>query len=278
MKIVKSPLRYPGSKQKFIRTFVDILKKNNIQPDLFIEPFAGGLSISLHMLQNNIAKEIAIIEKDPLVASFWKVVFFDSEWLINRIVKTDITIEEWNRFKQHNPITIRDMALKCLFMNRTCFSGILKAGPIGGKKQLSQYRIDCRFNKKNIINKIEILSSYRNRIAFIEEGDFEEILVRRMKKLPVNTFFYFDPPYIKKAKNLYNFYFNKQDHARLKNFIKKLNFNWLLSYDYEPSLKNLYSEFAYCGFFNIRYTTTFSSVRPEKKEFLASNLNIEKWK
>jgi len=36
MKIVKSPLRYPGSKQKFCETFKNILDKNNIKSKLFI--------------------------------------------------------------------------------------------------------------------------------------------------------------------------------------------------------------------------------------------------
>ena len=85
MKIIKSPLRYPGSKQKFCETLKNILDKNNIRSELFIEPFAGGASISLFMLQNDLTEKIALIEKDPLLASFWKVVFFDSDWLISEI-------------------------------------------------------------------------------------------------------------------------------------------------------------------------------------------------
>lgn len=70
MKIVKSPLRYPGSKQKFCYTFKKILDNNNIKPKIFIEPFAGGASISLFMLQNELADKIVLIEKDSLLASF----------------------------------------------------------------------------------------------------------------------------------------------------------------------------------------------------------------
>lgn len=43
------------------------------------------------------------------------------------------------------------------YLNRTnrSGSGIIKGGPIGGKNQDSKYLIDCRFNKENLIRRIE---------------------------------------------------------------------------------------------------------------------------
>jgi DNA adenine methylase len=272
--IVTSPLRYPGSKQKFCKTLQNILNSNQIKPELFIEPFAGGASTSLFMLQHNLVDKIALIEKDPLVASFWKTVFFDSSWFIQEVEKIEVTLEKWHFYKNYKPRSIRNQALKCLFLNRTNFSGILKAGPIGGQKQLSKYKIDCRFNKTTLIQKIEILSSYHDRVLFVEEGDYKTVINNQQKKLPSNSFFYFDPPYVNKAKNLYNFYFYEQDHLLLKDFIQNLPFNWLLSYDYEPPIHKLYNSFSNNGFFDITYTTTAKKERPLKKEFLASNLSL----
>ena len=274
MKIVKSPLRYPGSKQKFCETFINILDKNNIKPKLFIEPFAGGASVSLFMLQNNLTEKIALIEKDPLISSFWKTVFFDSDWLIKNIKKINITLDTWKYYKKYNPRTTRNKALKCLFMNRTCFSGILKAGPIGGYKQESEYKINCRFNKHNIIHTIETLAKYKNKISFIEEGDYQDVINKYKYLIDKDTFIYFDPPYVNKAKDLYNFYFLENDHQRLKKFIYSIDNNWLLSYDFEPSLNELYKSFSNCGYFDIIYTTTSCNHRPKKQEFLATNLKI----
>ncbi len=275
-KIVRSPLRYPGSKQKFSHAFMQILNKNEVKPELFIEPFAGGASLSLFLLQNNIVNKIGLIEQDPLVASFWKTVFFDSDWLIKEIKKIDVTIEKWNYFKKYKPRTTRTKALKCLYLNRTNFSGILKAGPIGGQQQKSEYKIDCRFNKKKLAYQIELLSTYKERVSFIEEGDYLDVLRKQLVNFDKNTFIYFDPPYVNKAKGLYNFYFNDRNHIELRNFIKSLKYNWLLSYDYAPSIEDLYRDTSIFnkGLFDITYTTTSRSVRPIKKEFLASNLYL----
>lgn len=273
-KISTSPLRYPGSKQKFCSTLYEIMRANNLKPSLFIEPFAGGASVSLFMLQHNYVEKIALIEKDPLVASFWHTVFFNSEWLIKEIKKLNISLEEWHYFKKYKPRTKKTQALKCLFLNRTNFSGILKAGPIGGQKQISEYKINCRFNKNAIIEKIKILSQYKDRVLFVDEGDYRDSLDKRKKYINESTFIYFDPPYVNKAKDLYNFYFKEQDHLNLKKLIKSLNSYWLLSYDYEPPLSDLYKNFAQYGFFDIRYTTSSNKERIFKKEFIASNLNL----
>ena len=275
-KIVRSPLRYPGSKQKFTHVFMQILNKNGIKPELFIEPFAGGASLSLFLLQSNIVNNIGLIEKDPLVASFWKTVFFDSDWLIKKIKKIDVTIEKWNYFKKYKPRTTRTKALKCIYLNRTNFSGILKAGPMGGQQQKSEYKIDCRFNKKKLAYQIELLSTYKERVSFIEEGDYLDVLRKELANFDKKTFIYFDPPYVNKAKGLYNFYFNDKNHIELRNFIKSLKHNWLLSYDYTPSIEDLYSDTSLFnkGLFDITYTTTSHSIRLPKKEFLASNLQL----
>lgn len=272
-KIVKSPLRYPGSKSKFCVTLHKIMKANNISPDLFIEPFAGGMSVSLFMLQNNYTNKIALIEKDPLVASFWHTVFYESDWLINEIQKMPITLEQWHYFKNYEPKTKRAQGLKCLFLNRTNFSGILKAGPIGGKKQISQYKIDSRFNKDNIINRIQTLSLYRDRVLFIDGCDYLNSMNKRKEYINKSSFLYFDPPYVNKAKYIYNYYFNYQDHLNLKRLIQNLNSDWLLSYDYEPVLNGLYKTFANYRFFDMCYMAS-TRERVVKKEFIASNLTL----
>src|SRR5688572_8923078 len=144
-----SPLRYPGSKRRLVHYVRQTLKLNNMIPELYIEPFVGGASIALQLMQENLVKKVILMDIDPWVASFWNVLFFDTDWLIKQIKYIPITLERWKKFKKGNPSDRRTQALSCFFLNRTSFSGILEegAGPLGGIEQKSEYKIDCRFNR-----------------------------------------------------------------------------------------------------------------------------------
>ena len=118
-----SPLRYPGSKRWLSNYIARSINQNGLTPDLFIEPFAGGASVSLAMLSMGLVKKVALNDRDPLIAAFWRTVFFDTDWLIDRVLKVEVSLNKWERLKKSNPKTIRDKAFKCLFLNRTSFSG-----------------------------------------------------------------------------------------------------------------------------------------------------------
>jgi len=135
-----------------------------------------------------------------------------------------------------------DLGLAGLFFNRTNYSGILLANPIGGKSQKSEYRIDCRFNKQRIINNIKEIAEHRDSIT-VKWNDAINFLSRNSKLLhESNCFVYIDPPYYEQGKNLYRFYYSDSDHIRLANFIKKRHFPWLISYDDHPFINKLYFE------------------------------------
>jgi hypothetical protein len=96
-------------------------------------------------------------------------------------------------------------AMKCLFLNRTTFSGIIggHAGPIGGRAQ-ANYRIDCRFDKDAIEARLRnsarrAASSAPSRAAgrptFHRAHDTAASLGLKAN----SVVFYLDPPYIEKA-------------------------------------------------------------------------------
>ena len=82
---ILSPLRYPGGKRRLAGYIAAAIRINGLRPKLFVEPFAGGASVALQLLNDGLVDSIALGEKDPLVASFWKTVFYDHEWLIWRL-------------------------------------------------------------------------------------------------------------------------------------------------------------------------------------------------
>jgi len=119
---ILSPLRYPGAKRRLAGYIAEVLRMNSIRPKLFVEPFAGGASVALQLLNDDLVDKIALGEKDPLVACFWKVVFKESEWLIDQIENIEVTVDKWKYFRENSFRTNRERALACLFLNRTSFS------------------------------------------------------------------------------------------------------------------------------------------------------------
>ena len=129
-----SPLRYPGAKSglaKVIASLVTESSKSLGRLQLFVEPFAGGASTALHLAGAKIVDRILLADADPLVTMFWQVAATDTEWLIERMWEEPVTLERWDYWRRWTPACAsdREIAVKCLFLNRTTFSGILHGGP-----------------------------------------------------------------------------------------------------------------------------------------------------
>jgi len=242
-----SPLRYPGSKRRLVQYLRKTIELNSLQPKLFVEPFAGGASVALQLLCDHVVESIGLADIDPLIAGFWRCVFYDTDWLINAIERVEVTLQNWRDFKRANPKSDRQSALKCLFLNRTSFSGILNpsAGPLGGKDQSSIYDIACRFPKTKLIKRIKQASSLRAKVAFVWECDWAEC-IRRLRRYKgglneKDMMLYLDPPFYQKAERLYSYYFSETDHVALHDALVNLPYKWLLSYDAAKAIHLLYS-------------------------------------
>ncbi len=242
-----SPLRYPGGKGK-LSHYVQLLVEYNLLTDgHYVEPYAGGASVALSLLFNEYVQKIHINDYDFRIYAFWDCVLNHTDQLCEKIEKTDISIPNWEKQKkiQSAPekYSILENGFSTFFLNRTNRSGILKAGVIGGKKQKGNWKIDARFNKPDLIQRIRKISRFRNRIS-IYNLDAVELTQKLDKKLPAKTLFYFDPPYYKKGKDLYINFYEHADHQQISQLITKLkNRYWLVSYDNDVNIRNLYKPF-----------------------------------
>jgi DNA adenine methylase len=274
---ILSPLRYPGAKRRFAGYVADVLRLNSLRPKLLVEPFAGGASVALKLLNDGLVDSIALGEKDPLVASFWKVIFEDSEWLISQIKAINVTVDKWRYFKENSFRTDRQRALACIFLNRTSFSGILAsgAGPIGGFSQKSEYKIDCRFATDTIIKRIQQAASLKDRVLFINNSDWVKTIaeVESFGYGNEEVFYYLDPPFYKKANRLYRFHFQSEDHTALHNSLVKIDQPWLLSYDPAEPIITLYSHNGTGPkHVDILYSIAANGNRVETRELIITNL------
>jgi len=238
-----SPLRYPGGKTFLFPFFDEVIKNNKLEKITYIEPFAGGAGAALALLFSEKVDRIVINDFDRTIYSFWKSAVFNSKKFINKINSTAVTIKEWRKQKT----IYSDPNSKCFelgfatfFLNRTNMSGILDGGPIGGLEQKGKYKIDARFNKEKLIEKIQRLACYKKRISVFKKDGLELIQEYMNKK---NVFVYLDPPYFEKGATLYLNHYKKDDHEALA---KQLNMNhdsfWLLTYDNKKEIKLLYPD------------------------------------
>ncbi|EGP69401.1 DNA adenine methylase [Streptococcus mitis] len=257
-----SPLRYPGGKSQIYDYVRELVVANNATT--YIEPYMGGMGIALKLLFNNDVEKIMVNDFDKAIYAFWYSVLNYTEQLIKKIETTPITIEEWKiqRDIQNNKDNCDDLlslGFSTLFLNRTNRSGIIKAGVIGGLKQDGYYKLDCRFNREKIIEKITLIASLKKRIKLynMDAEKFIRLNISRTK----NSFTFFDPPYYKKGPGLYTNFYNHENHLSLAKSIKKYmsNKNWILTYDVSDEIFKMYSNLR-----NEKYYLNYSVTKPSK--------------
>lgn len=265
----QSPLRYPGAKSGLANVISHLVTAATVklgQPELLVEPFAGGASTGLRLAGIGAVKHVLLADADPLVTRFWQVAAAESDWLIDRMWNEPVTLERWDYWRTWHPAHLddREIAVKCLFLNRTTFSGILhgRAGPIGGRKQESAYKIDCRFNKEGLASRLRFVGDlYRtNRLVDVWCRDWKETLEEVPERypglIPNKVVAYLDPPYMAKSQKLYRRSFdplggfaaprspleahdwlNDLGHYLLAGYLRrKAQVRWILSYDNNPLL------------------------------------------
>lgn len=275
--VLLSPLRYPGGKRRLAPYIAEALRLNNLHPELYVEPFAGGASVAIQLLHEGLVERIALGEKDPMVAGFWKTVFTQPERLIAELRKLEPTLENWEYYRRTRPRSQLGWAIKCLFLNRTSFSGILSptAGPIGGYKQSSDYSIACRFPIERLANRIAQIATYADRVEFIHEGDWHDMF-RRVGQLGVpreQVLYYLDPPFYEKAERLYRYYFSEAEHQRLYEGLGNLDANYILSYDAaEPIVTRYSSNGNSPNHVNLLYSATARGKLVNARELIVTNL------
>jgi DNA adenine methylase len=240
-----SPLRYPGAKRQLIPFFRDLLLAQPARVQTFVEPFAGGASISLYLAVTGLVDRVVIAERDPLLYAFWRTAVFDTAWLQKAVAEVEVSIAQWDKFREDPGRTQRDKALACLFLNRTSFSGILhgRAGPIGGRRQATENTIDCRFNPDTLSRRLGAIGALADagRIAGVWRGSYERTIPKALGKYSVEELLlYLDPPFYAKSQTLYRFGFDQRNHQRLAETLFGLKARWVLSYDRCPATEDLY--------------------------------------
>ena len=244
-----SPLRYPGGKGSLSSFLADIILYNNLEGGAYYEPYAGGAGAALYLLINGFVNEIHLNDADYSIYAFWHSILHRNQDFIEKIVEAELNTKEWQKQKKilkgSTKHSLLDVGFAVFYMNRCNRSGIINnAGPIGGYAQEGRWKIDARFNKTTLCQRIKRINKYKNKISIynIDAIDFlKKKLPRGEKRRKV--FVYLDPPYFNNGKKLYLNYYEEKDHKALAKYIKRQSkLAWILTYDNAQGIKKLYRD------------------------------------
>ena len=235
-----SPLRYPGGKAKLAPFLASTIRGGGV--DMVCEPFAGGAGASLRLLLDEYVEEIILNDIEPGVAAFWRAVFSNPSELADRIDHATVSVDEWHRqheiTRSSEPLSDVELGFATFYLNRTNRSGILRGRPIGGLAQTGPWKIDARFNREELARRVRRLGLYANRVTVLQEDGVDVV----KRHLADNILLYADPPYLVRGGRLYLNTMTWEDHKRLAFELHKSDTPWMVTYDRDPRVLELYPE------------------------------------
>ncbi len=239
-----SPLRYPGGKGSLYGRLRELIRINQITTPKYVEPYAGGAGAAIGLLITGEVDRVQINDLDPAVRAFWAACVHQNSAFIERLWKTPVTVSEWRRqrnvYDNKHEVGEFDLGFATFFLNRTNRSGVLNGGPIGGHDQSGPYKIDARFNRDTLAERLRLIGLYAKRIT-VSGDDGLSVIEQNMHDPDV--FIYADPPYFYKAGSLYMNSFKSDDHAALARCLNAASSSqWVLTYDNVAEVAELYPE------------------------------------
>lgn len=272
----RTPLRYPGGKQRLAPFILELLTENGGIGGHYVEPYAGGAGVAMELLLANHVSHIHLNDSSAPIYAFWNAVISCPDELCRRISSASLTVEEWKKRRAivqhpagHDEL---EVGFSAFYLNRCNRSGVLSGGLIGGLGQTGKWKMDARFPRNELIRRIEAIASRRESIN-LRNWDAEKFILEYIPNLPANTFVYCDPPYFEKSSRLYLNHYERDDHSRIAKVIQdRLLRKWVVSYDGAPEILSYYSK-RRAFLYDLQYNA--SRVYKGKEVFIFSDgLNV----
>ncbi len=282
-KNLRSPLRYPGGKQKDIpflsRVIEQFQKVHQIRE--FRDPFLGGGSVLLYAVSNISAEIYWGNDAHPLLMDFWLQTQEDVDSLCKKVIELRDDYRgpqrkspQWTKFrikyiKKLNELPNDQLhnAARFFILNRSTSSGTTESG---GLTPLAY----CKRFTDSSIERLRALKGDLNQIKFTCQ-DYSELLHQSGE----NVFIYLDPPYLSAEKSrLYGkagALHKGFNHELLAAELHNCNHYWLMTIDNSPDIRSLYS-WAHIYPWEKAYSMTNIKGRKsrEGKELLIANFKI----
>lgn len=240
----KTPLRYPGGKQKLAPFISELIEENGLLGGHYVEPYVGGAGVAIDLLLGGLVSHIHLNDSCKGIYAFWRSVLTNTDELCTRISRASLTVEEWRKQKQvfarPTDFSQIDLGFSTFFLNRCNRSGILSGGLIGGLSQDGEWNMDARFPRNELIRRIEAIALKKKAIS-VRGWDAERFIREYLPCVPLKALVYLDPPYFRKADRLYLNHYAPGDHAQIAQVIQReIRHQWVVSYDNAPEIIAFY--------------------------------------
>lgn len=241
-----SPLRYPGGKSSLGGLFADLLAGLGLRDATYIEPYAGGAGAGIALLRQGLIGHLVINDFDPAVHAFWKAVTCQTASFVDLVRQTPLNVDVWKQqrevYRASDASDLLGLGFAFFYLNRTNRSGVLQGGVIGGLSQTGNYKIDARFNRQGLTERIAAIGELSDRITV---SDLDGRSVIQAYSDDPGAFLYIDPPYVRAGQRLYLNAFDASDHVALAKAVNQVGrANWLMTYDISPLVERLYADHA----------------------------------
>lgn len=239
----KSPLRYPGGKQRDVKFLGQYLQSCRE----FREPFLGGGSVLLYALKHELAQQYWGNDLNPAVFGFWQQVKADANALGDRAWELRQPYDgpsknspEWQAFRQQFTQTLNelppqplDQAARFFILNRSTSGGATESGGLTAGAYCDRFTASS-------ITTLKALQGRLNAVTFTNL-DYADLLNQPGE----DVFIFLDPPYLSaersglygKSGNLHRGF----DHTRLAQTLRDCNHRWLMTIDDCQEVRQLYN-------------------------------------
>ncbi|HKF53419.1 MAG TPA: DNA adenine methylase [Candidatus Acidoferrales bacterium] len=237
----RSPFRYPGGKTwlvPYIRKWIESLDR---RPFEFAEPFAGGATVGLSVLFDELAVKVTLVEMDRNVASVWKTVLsVQGERLASEILSFQMSEGSVKSCLSNNPRHQFERAFQTILKNRVQRGGIMAPGASLMKQGENGKGLASRWYPETLARRILAITENKHRIRFFE-GDGIQFIHQNAGRSDVA--FFIDPPYTLAARRLY--VHSQIDHEKLFLETSSIRGDFLMTYDDCKPIRALAARFGF---------------------------------
>lgn len=206
-----------GGKTKISSMIVELIPKHKI----YVEPFIGGGSVFFK--QKSDIEVVNDLDKD--IFDLW----IDMKSIGNRVQEMNFICSRkiFFELKNSNPTDTFNRLFRNLYLSLLSFKGDRRSF-VGEKKCIRRKNIGSNLKKNG--------EKYKERLKDVKifNKDFRKIID---KFDSVDTFFYFDPPYVTLKGN---WGYNPTTPEEIWNSLKNIKGKFILSYENIPQIKKLF--------------------------------------